>query len=237
MVRLGTTTRQALPLTSRRITAIPRRITGLYRLSVISKKPFEVDIGGRVIDNARTLDVFHETPMFIDTMQNAAALDFFAHGDIVRMVRIHPVGRGLSLGFRITAYEELPERNELDRTIKLACIEAPLEYEGFLKHSVHGLLDSVSPHPDENDGSGSGTDAIAGAIALGLTLGIGAILIAPLAVPLLLGVTGLSPAIFAVAPVVACDPSRTYINGKLYKNLKELRVSAASGRVVGYAHP
>ena len=233
MVRSGTTTRQALPLTSRRITAIPRRITGLYRLSIISKKPFEVDIGGRMIDNARTLDVFHETPMFIDTIQNVAALDFFAHGDTVRMVRIHPAGKGQELAFRISAYEELPERDELDRTLKLACIETPLEYEGFLTHSAHGILDAVTGDPD----SGPGMDSIASAIALGLTLGIGAILIAPLIAPVLLGVAGLPSVMFAIPPVVACDPSRTYINGKLFKNLKEVKVRVPFGRVVGYAHP
>lgn len=238
MGRPSMLTRQALPLTSRRITTIPRRITGLYRLSIISKKPFAVDIGGRVINDARTLDVFHETPMFIDSLQNVAALDFFAHGDNVRMVRIHPAGGDLELGFRITAHEELPERNELDRTIRLEHIEAPLAYEGFLKHSFHGLLDAVSSHRDADAEADTGMDTIAGAIALGLTLGIGAILVAPLVAPLLLGVRKLSPAMFAIPiMIVALDPSRTYINGTLYKNLKELKVKTTSGRIVGYAHP
>jgi hypothetical protein len=229
MERLVTTARQALPLTSRRITAIPKRITGLYRLSIVSKKPFEVDIGGKVIDNARTLDVFHETPMFIDSLQNAAALDFFAHGDTVRMMRIHPIGRGLPLDFRITAYEELPERNELERTLKLGRIEAPLEYEGLLRHSFHGILDAVTSDPDMDGESITLMNSIPGAIALALTLGVGAFLLAPVITPILTGT--------AFLPVVACDPSRTYINGRLFKNLKDVKVKVTSGRIVGYAYP
>jgi hypothetical protein len=227
MGRSSMLARQALPLTSRRITTIPRRITGLYRLSIISKKPFEVDIGGRVIGDARTIDM----------LQNAAALDFFAHGDTVRMVRIHPAGGDLALGFRITAHEELPERSELDRTIRLEHIEAPLAYEGFLKHSVHGLLDAMSSRHDEDTEAGAGMDTIAGAIALGLTLGVGAILVAPLVAPILVGTVGLPSVMSVLPPLVMCDPSRTYINGTLYKNLKELKVKTTSGRVVGYAHP
>ncbi len=228
-------TRQVQPLTSKRITAIPRRITGLYRLSIVSKEPFEVDIGGRTFDNARTLDVFHETPMFIDELRNASALDFFAHGEKVRMLRIHPAGGESRLSFRITAHEKMPERDELDRTLKLARVEAPLEYEGIVKHSFHGLLDTASPDPDSEEESGPGADAVASAIALGLTIGLGVVVLAPLLVPVVMGMAGIAPAVATTAFV--CDPSRTYINGRLFKNLKEVRISLTSGRVVGYAHP
>jgi hypothetical protein len=229
------TPRQTQPLTSTRITTIPRRITGLYRLSIVSKKPYEVDIGGRTFDNARTLDIFHETPMFIDELQNASALDFFAHGEKVRMLRIHPAGGGRRLSFRITAHEDMPERGELDRTIKLARIEAPLEYEGLVKHSYHAIMDSPSHHPDSCDESATGADAVARAVALGLMIGLGALLVAPLVSPIILAMAGFVPA--AAANVVICDPSRTYINGRLFKNLKEVKVSLTSGRVTGYAHP
>jgi hypothetical protein len=236
MDRRAIATRQAQPLTSTRVTTIPRRITGLYRLSIISKQPFEVDIGGRTFDTARTLDIFHETPMFIDELKNASALDFFAHGETVRMLRIHPDADAGRLSFRITAHEKMPERDELDRTLKLARVKAPLEYEGLVKHSFHGLLDAASPDADADDESGVGVDAAACAIALGLTIGLGALLVAPLLPPIILGMAGAG--IGGIAPVaVVCDPSRTYINGKLFKNLKEVRVSLPSGRVVGYAQP
>ena len=226
-------TRQAQPLTSKRITTIPRRITGLYRLSIISKQPFEVDIGGRTFDTARTLDIFHETPMFIDELENASALDFFAHGEKIQMLRIHPDAGERSLSFRITAHEERPERGELDRTIKLARVEAPLEYEGLVKHSFHGLLDTASPDSDSDDVSAP--DALASAIALGLMIGLGAVVLAPLLAPVIIGMAGVAPV--AATTAVVCDPSRTYINGVLFKNLKEVRVSLTSGRVIGYAHP
>ncbi len=226
-------TRQAQPLTSKRITTIPRRITGLYRLSIISKQPFEVDIGGRTFDTARTLDIFHETPMFIDELENASALDFFAHGEKIQMLRIHPDAGERSLSFRITAHEEMPERGELDRTIKLARVEAPLEYEGLVKHSFHGLLDTASPDSDSDDVSAP--DALASAIALGLMIGLGAVVLAPLLAPVIIGMAGVAPV--AATTAVVCDPSRTYINGVLFKNLKEVRVSLTSGRVIGYAHP
>lgn len=237
MDRRVVATRQAQPLTSKRITTIPSRITGLYRLSIISKIPFEVDIGGRIFDEARTLDVFHETPMFIDALENASALDFFAHGENVRMVRIYPIGSGRRLSFRITAHEELPERDELNRTLKLARIETPLEYEGLLKHSFHGLLNATSPDPDADGESGPGADAVAQAIVLGLTVGLGAVLLAPLIAPLMLGMAGAGSVSTLATAAVVCDPSRTYINGRLLKNLQEVRVSLTSGRIVGYAHP
>jgi len=37
--------------------------------------------------------------------------------------------------------------------------------------------------------------------------------------------------------LVACDPSRTYIDGSLFKNLKEVRVRIGRGAIVGYTYP
>ena len=237
MKRLAVAVQQSRPLTRKRITSIPNRITGLYRLSVVSKIPFEVDIGGRVFHTARTLDVFHETPMFIDGVENAAALDFFSDGQSVRMIRLHPAGGDSKLTFRVTAKEEMQERHELERTLRLAHVETPLEYEGFLKHSFHGLQSATTTTYEEAAGAVPALDTIASAIAISLTVGAGLILVAPLIAPLALGALASSVPGAAATGIAVCDPSRTYINGRLFKNLKEVKVRVAAGRVVGYSYP
>lgn len=232
MKQLAVATRQARQLTRKRITRMPRRITGLHRLSIVSKNPFSVDIGGRVFDDARTLDVFHETPMFIDGLENAAALDLFDDGEFVRMIRLHPAGDDSELSFRITAKEEMQERHELEAKKKLACVETPLEYEGLLKHTCRGLRSTAS---EELEGfadavaTSQAMDKIAGALAVAMHVG------AAMAVVMAAKMIAVAPAVATTA--VVCDPSRTYINGRLYKNLKEVRVRLTSGRVCGYTDP
>ncbi len=237
MKSLAVATRQAPPVTRKRIRNVPRRIIGLYRLSIVSKSPFDVDIGGRVFDDAHTLDVFHETPMFIDGLENAAALDFFGRGDVVRAIRLHPARGPGELSFRITAHEEMPERLELERTLKLTSMDTPLEYEGLVKHSISGIREAVSPETETETNPGRAADVVAGAIALTLVLGAGFVLVAPVLAPLALAAMASSAAPTVATAAVVCDPSRTYINGRLFKNLKEVRVRVAAGRVIGYAFP
>ncbi len=225
MKQTAVATIQARPLTRKRLATIPRRINGLYRLSIVSKEVFEVDIGGRWLAGVRTLDVFHETPMFIDGLTNAVAVDIFSVGKSARAVQIYPPERPERLEFRITAHDVMPERAELECTKRLASLKTPLVYEGFVKHSVHVLEDALS---DEATGDSKITTALEAVTLLFLT-GAKELLFSAL----------LGMAVLAVvnAPVHACCPSRTYVNGRLFKNLKEVRVKLSSGRIVGYTSP
>jgi hypothetical protein len=228
MKRLAVATLQAEPLTktltSHRLRTIPKRISGLYHLSIVSKAPFEVDIGGRVFDAARTLDVFHEAPMFIDEIENMAAVDAMKQGQLVRMIRLHPTGVKRPLRFRITAHEEMAERHEFERTKNLASVDTPLEYDGLVRHVVETMRDDecgigVGDEPNR------AADVLAQVVVVALTVGAGLALSSMVAV---------AP---YMATVATCDPSRTYINGSLFKNLQEVRVKIGGGRILGYTYP
>ncbi|RJP70754.1 MAG: hypothetical protein C4532_08710 [Candidatus Abyssobacteria bacterium SURF_17] len=227
MQRVATRTVQARPLIAQRIKTVPQRITGLHRVSVSSRQPFEVDIGGRSIPGVRTLEVFHETPMFIDSMEHVAALDVYSDGEAARMIHLHPAGANQPVRFRITAHETMPERAELEAKKKIASVAAPLEYKGFLKHALETLHESSPDIGEGTEEASTSLDTVASVIALAMVVGAGLVFASALAAPLTLAV---------MAPVV-CDPSRTYINGKLFKNLKEVKVKLAAGRIVGYTSP
>ncbi|RJP24755.1 MAG: hypothetical protein C4520_03485 [Candidatus Abyssobacteria bacterium SURF_5] len=222
------------PLTAHRLKTVPKRISGLYRLSVVAKIPFQVDIGGRILE-ARTLEVFHERPMFMDGLEHVAAVDLLNQGNTTRMVRVHPTrDRRKPLRFRITAHEEMAERHEFERKKPLGSIETPLERKGVVKHIVETLREEG--HEIETD---SKTDHVAdvlaevviGAIAISLSAGAAlaasSIALAATAAPLV------TPALF----VATCDPSRTYVDGKLFKNLREVKVKITEGAIVGYTSP
>jgi hypothetical protein len=142
---------------------------------------------------------------------------------MVRMIRLHPTGGEHPLEFRITAHEEMAERYEFERTEVLGSVDTPLEYQGIVKHVVETMRD---------DGSGIGEESepihpasliahiVVGAIAVSIGTAV-----APVAAGTLL------------ASMVVCDPSRTYINGTLFKNLKEVRVKIGKGTIVGYTYP
>ncbi len=230
MKQTAVATIQARPLTRRRLATIPRRINGLYRLSITSKEAFAVDIGGRWLAGVRTLDGFHEKPMFIDSLTNAGAVEILSSGNSARVVQIYPPEKPERLEFRITAHDVMAERAELECTKKLASIETPLVYEGFVKQSVHVLEDITAPDGLEETIGSAALDVAASVIAVGLVAAAGALLlIGPPALGLVaLGTGGAGP---------ACCPSRTYVNGKLFKNLKEVRVRLSSGRIIGYTSP
>lgn len=219
---------QARPLTRKRLDTVPRRINGLYRLSITSREAFGVDIGGKWLAGVRTLDVFHEKPMFIDGLTNASAVDVLSSGRFARVVQIYPPGKPERLEFRITAHDAMAERAELENTKKLASLETPLVYEGFVKQSVHVLEDITSPEGLEETIGGAALDVAASVIAVGLVAAAGALL--------LIGPPGLGLVTLGTGGP-ACCPSRTYVNGKLFKNLKEVRVKLSSGRIIGYTSP
>jgi hypothetical protein len=232
MKRLAVATLQAepisKPLTSHRLRTIPKRIHGLHRLSIVSKTPFEVDIGGRAFKDARTLDVFHEAPMFIDEVANMAAVDAMKDGRTVRMIRLHPTGGEHPLEFRITAHEEMAERHEFKRSKVLASVDTPLEYKGVVKHVVETVRDDeyeIGMETEPNQAADVIAQIVVGALALSVSAGAAAAMLAIAAAP-------------TYAPaIMVCDPSRTYINGALFKNLKEVRVKIRKGTIVGYTYP
>jgi len=230
MKHLATATIRKHPLTRKRLATIPRRINGLYRLSVTSREPFEVGIGARWLSDARTLDVFHEVPMFIDGIENVGAVDVWSSGGVSRVMQIFPAGRPAKLEFRITAYDVMPERDELESTKKLASVQTPLVYEGLAKHSYHALREATAEAASAVSGPSGALDVAARIVAVGLLLGLGGALASGL-----LGMTALAVAAAAAPP--ACCPSRTYVNGRLFKNLKEVKVKLNAGRVTGYASP
>ena len=219
---------QAKPVHVRRLKKIPRRITGLYRLSIVSKKAFEVDIGGKIFDSVRTLNIFHDTPMFIDEIENMAAMDLFNQENVTRKTRFYPAGKRLPLQFRITAHEEMAERHEFARKKTLGSIEAPLEYKGLVRHVVETIGDDeVESEPQKV--SDRAVDVGVALLAISLSTG------AALALSSLIAAATAAPA-YAPA-LLACDPSRTYIDGMLFKNLKEVRVKVSEGAVIGYTYP
>jgi hypothetical protein len=233
MKKLAVATLEAKPLVkqlaTKRLKTVPKRITGLYRFSIVSKTPFEVNIGGRVIEQVRTLDVFHEAPMFIDQIEHVAAVDLLNQGRATRKVRLHPTPGRKPAQFRISAHEIMPEREEFERKKMLGSVETPLRYEGLVKHLIETARTDedviIEPHTAANRAA----DAVAGAIAL--TLQLGALMV------LAAGAHATFSSIALAGAVVACDPSRTYINGALYKNLQEVRVKIGEGQLLGYTYP
>jgi len=215
----------AKPLTIRRLKTVPRRITGLYHFSIVSKTPFEVDLGGRAIEQVRTLDIFHESPMFIDQIERVAAVDLLNRGRATRKVRLYPALGKKPAHFRVSAHEIMPERQEFERKKILGSLETPLKYEGLVKHLIETARTDDDFIIETHTAPNRAADAVAGAIAL--TLQLGALMV--------LAVGAHSIALAATA--VACDPSRTYINGVLYKNLQEVRVKIAEGQIMGYTYP
>lgn len=225
MNRIATATVATRPLTTARLKTIPRRITGLYRLSIVSRMPFEVDIGGRAFNTVRTLDVFHEAPMFVDGLQNVGAVDLLNDGEFARMVRIYPAGGKRPTRFRITAHEIMPERYELERKMSVARMKTPLVYEGFFTHMAHAVHDADAETWEELH-PGTAADKIANALVALFMVG---------SVPLL--AVAAHGFLSTVAVAAVCDPSQTYINGTLFKNLTEVNVKLAEGKVVGYTYP
>jgi hypothetical protein len=217
----------AKPISVHRLRTIPKRISGLYRLSIVSKNAFEVDIGGKIFDKVRTLDVFHETPMFVDEVKNMAAVDLLNQGSVTRKVRLYPTSKALPLQFRITAHEEMLERYEFERTKSLGSLETPLEHKGLVKH----IFETVRDDDDEIEAhsvSDNMVDVAMGLLAISLSAG------AALALSSLILAATAAPT-YAPALIV-CDPSRTYINGALFKNLKEVKVKIFEGTIVGYTY-
>jgi hypothetical protein len=137
-------------------------------------------------------------------------------------------GRGTA-GFRITADEVLPEQVQLDERVDIASLNAKMYYRGFFDY-LRTIREERNPrlayHFAEPEVKYE--ELIGQSIYLGAMTAMAASFVA--------SAFGLTAATTAVV-MVSTDPWRTYINGRLCKNLKEVRVSLRSGEINGYMTP
>lgn len=221
-------------------------MTGLYRLSITAKRPCSVEFGGKPLTDVRSVEIYHEAPMFIDELAGVRGVIVEAGDAGITAVQLLPA-HDEPLTFRITAEETVPELDVLQSRQTIGKFKTPLPHRrigGHLRAWSNARLASVSHRLTRPDGA---SDHIAHAIALPFVALAGATSTLPRA----LATTGVAGAICTaalwasmqtlhtgvVAAPIACDPSRTYINGRLYKNLAAVRIRIASGRILGFTTP
>ena len=213
---------------TKRTVAVPQQITGVYRISVRAKEPFSVDIGRRKIDDVRSLEVFHTAPMYMDSIRRIEEMQVW--GSPKEPLKFHAgvSGRGTA-GFRITADEVLPEQVQLDERVDIASLNAKMYYRGFFDY-LRTIREERNPrlayHFAEPEAKYE--ELLSQSIYLGAMTAMAASFAA--------SAFGLTAAATTVV-MVSTDPWRTYINGRLCKNLKEVRVSLRSGEINGYMTP
>ncbi len=208
------------------VSPAPEKVTGVYRLSVMSEKPFLVDIGRR-FSNVRSLEVFHGLPMYLDSLTNVSGLDFWGSRDNPLKFSLK-LKKRKSAGFRITADEVLPEQLQLEERVEVGSLNTRMPYDGLWKH-IRKMREERNPRLKYhflNDESSLDVNEV---VATSFSLGLGGLYV----IPLVLSALGLSYAAM-VTVSVSCDPWRTYIDGRLYKNLKEIRVQLREGNITGY---
>jgi hypothetical protein len=209
----------------RRVIPAPERIMGIYRLSVLSKTPFSVDIGGREIEGVRSLEVFNGLPMYIDSMKHVEAVALWDAPGKPEKTQIR-LAQKRTASFRITADEVLPEQVQLDERVNIASLRAKMPYEGFWKH-IRKMREERNPELAYHTFSEeSAMKELLYESLIGV--GLGSVFVAPFVLSAL-GIINMVPVV-----MVAVDPWRTYINGHLYKNLKELKVRLRDAEVTGY---
>jgi hypothetical protein len=212
-----------------RLTDVPSRVTGIYRLSVKAKEPFVVDIGARKISDVRSLEVFHTTPMYMDSIRRLGTMQVWGPPKEPVKFQMSLSGRQTA-GFRITADELLPEQLQLAETVDIASLNAKLPYGGFFEH-IRKIREERNPslayHSVYHEAK---FDEM---FARSLYVGAIVAMVTPF-VATALGITAATPAAIVA---VSADPWRTYINGRLCKNLKEVKVSLRSGEINGYMTP
>jgi hypothetical protein len=208
------------------VSPAPEKVTGIYRFSVMSEKPFFVDIGRRFSD-VRSLEVFHGLPMYLDSLTNVSGVDFWGPRDNPVKFSLR-LKKGRSVCFRITADEVLPEQLQLEDRMEIGSLNTRMPYDGLWRH-IRKMREERNPRLKYhflNDESSLDVNEV---VASSFAVGVGGLLV----IPFVLSVLGLSTAA-TVMVSVSCDPWRTYINGRLYKNLKEIRVQVREGNITGY---
>jgi len=221
-----------LPVSTRpekpRCVETPPSITGIYRLSVKAKKPFVVDIGARKVGDVRSLEVFHVSPMYMDSMHRFDRMQVWGPAKKPERFRIDLSGR-LAAGFRITADELLPEQLQLDEKVDIASLNTKMPYTGFFDH-LRTMREERNPRLAYHFAvpEAKYDELLASSIHMGAMTAMAASFAA--------SAFGLTAAT-SVVVATAVDPWRTYINGHLCKNLKEVKVSIRSGEINGYMTP
>jgi hypothetical protein len=212
-----------------RLVEAPPKITGLYRLSVRAKKPFVVDIGKRKIDGVRSLEVFHGVPMYMDSLKHIGPMKIWGPIESPTKFEMHLESRRTA-AFRITADEVLPEQIQIGEQIEIASLNAKMPYRGFYYH-IRTMREERNPKLAYHYLSPE--SAWAEALSESFSAGMAGVWSAAL----VLAAITVSMGIMAVVVPVATDPWRTYINGRLCKNLKEVKVQLRDADVTGFFTP
>lgn len=223
------TTHAKRRIAKRYVSPVPERITGIYRLSVMSEKPFWVDIGGRRFSEVRSLEVFHGLPMYMDSLANVDGIHFWGPERDPLQFMIQQKKRRTG-GFRITADEVLPEQLQLAERIEIGQLKTRIPYSGLWEH-IRKMRVERNPrlaYHFLNDDSGANVEEV---VLSSLFLGFSGLLVLPFVL------SALGVPVGAVALAAITDPWRTYINGRMYKNLKEVNVRMKEGTIIGYMTP
>lgn len=208
------------------VSPTPERVTGIYRFSVTSERPFLVDIGRR-FSNVRSLEVFHGLPMYLDSFTNVSGVEFWGPRNDPMKFSLK-LKKGRSASFRITADEVLPEQLQLEERMEIGSLNTRMPYDGLWRH-IRKMREERNPrlkyHFLDDESSLDVNEVVVSSFAAG----IGGLFL----IPVVLSALGLSAPVM-VAVSASLDPWRTYINGRLYKNLKEIKVKMREGNITGY---
>jgi len=216
-------------VSKRLISPAPEKVTGIYRFSIMSQKPFVVDIGRRFSD-VRSLEVFHGLPMYLDSLVNVTGAEFWGNHNNPSKFSLR-LKKGRTASFRITADEVLPEQLQLGERIEIGSLNTRMPYDGLWKH-IRKMREERNPRLKYHMFNDESSLDVGGVMASSYCLGLGGLL----ALPFILTALGFSAPLAAVA-VASCDPWRTYINGRLYKNLKEIKAQVREGVITGWMTP
>jgi hypothetical protein len=221
--------RVSTKVTKRFVSPAPERVTGIYRFSIVSEKLFQVDIG-RKFSDVRSLEVFHGLPMYLDSLAHVSGVEFWGpRKDPLKFSLALKKGKRAS--FRITADEVLPEQLQLAERVEIGSLNTRMPYDGLWRH-IQKMREERNPRLKYHWLSDESSLDVNGVVASSYCLGLGGMFF----LPVVLSALGFSATMTAVA-AVSCDPWRTYINGRLYKNLKEIRVQVREAKIIGYMTP